>query len=64
MDKKKTNTLLFIACIGLTIAGIIFLLLAMFGEREDNWVLAAALFCILLSNLFNIIHIQLNKKRK
>lgn len=64
MEKKNANTLLFIAGIGLTVAGIIFLLLAMFGERESNWVLAAALFCILLSNLFNIIRIQLNKKRK
>lgn len=64
MEKRKANILLFIACIGLTVGGIIFLLVALFGENKSNWVLASALFCILLSNLFNIVRIQLNKKGK
>lgn len=62
MDKKKANMLFFIASICLTVAGIIFLLVAMFGVNKSNWVLASALFCILLSNLFNIVRIRLNKK--
>lgn len=62
MDKKKTSTLLFIASVGLVVAGIVFLLIAMFGGEDRNWVLASALFCILLSNLFHIVRIQLNKK--
>lgn len=64
MDMKKVNALFFIASICLTVAGIIFLLVAMFSENKSNWVLASALFCILLSNLLNIVRIQLNKKRQ
>ncbi len=63
MDKKKVNTLLFISGVGLIIAGIIFLLIALFDQEKNNWLLASALFCTLLSNLFNIIRVQLNKKK-
>lgn len=54
---KRTNTLFFIASVTLDIAGIIFLLVAMFGEDKRNWVLVSALFCILISNLLHIIRI-------
>lgn len=64
MERKQTNTLLLIASAGLTAAGIIFLLMAIFEEDKSNWVLASALFCILLSNLFNIVRMQLNRKKQ
>lgn len=63
MDKKKISILLFIASLGLIVAGIIFLLMAMFGEDKRNWVIASALFCVLLSNLFQIVRFYLNKKK-
>ncbi len=61
MNKKQTNTLLLAASVGLDAVGIVFLLAAMFGAEKRNWVLASALFCILISNLFAIIHMQRNK---
>lgn len=64
MDRKKTNTLLLIASAGLAVAGIIFLFVEIVGEDKSNWVLASALFCILLSNLFNIVRMQQNRKKK
>lgn len=39
MEQKKINTLLVIASVGLIIAGIIFLCIAIFGETKDNLVL-------------------------
>lgn len=62
MDRKKTNTLLVIASAGLIVAGIIFLLIAIFVNKS-NWVLASALFCVALSNIFNIIRNQFNKEK-
>lgn len=62
MDRKKISILLFIASLGLAVAGIIFLLMAMFGEDKRNWVIASALFCVLLSNLFQLVRFYLNKK--
>ncbi len=62
MDNKTINTLLIIVSAGLAIAGIIYLLVAIFDEDKDNWLLVLALFCVLLSNLFNIIRVQFNKK--
>lgn len=62
MDNKTINTLLIIVSAGLAIAGIIYLLVAIFDEDKDNWLLVSALFCVLLSNLFNIIRVQFNKK--
>lgn len=62
MDRKKISILLFIASLGLAVAGIIFLLMAMFGEDKRNWVIASALFCVLLSNLFHLVRFYLNKK--
>lgn len=61
MDKKTVNTLLSISSIGLAVAGIIFLCLAMFGENESNWTLCSALACVALSNLFNVIRNYFNK---
>lgn len=59
MDMKTHNTLLFICKAGLTIAGLIFLALCFFDDSSAN--LPAALGCISLANLFNVIRCQ-NKK--
>lgn len=64
MNKKKTNTLILIASVGLAIAGIIFLCVAIFGETKSNWPLSSALVCVVLSNLFNVIRASFNKKEK
>lgn len=63
MDKKKLNLLFIIVSVLLTLSGIIFLPVSIFGEEKNNWYLASALFCILLSNLFNIIRVQFNKQK-
>lgn len=63
MDNMNTNTLLIIASIGLAVAGIIFLLVAIFDEDKNNWTLFSALGCVILSNLFNIIRTQLNNTK-
>lgn len=59
MDMKTHNTLLFICKAGLTIAGLIFLALCFFDDSSAY--LPAALGCISLANLFNVIRCQ-NKK--
>ena len=64
MDRKKINTLLFIAGLGLLIAGIIFLLVTLLSDHESEWVLPAALGCVLLGNLFNLIRNQMNKRNQ
>ena len=53
--KKERNILLIIACLGLIAAGAIFLCVSIFDGQETTTPLAAALACILLSNLFNVI---------
>lgn len=63
MDRKKISILLFIASLGFAVAGIIFLLMSMFGEDKRNWVIALALFCVLLLNLFQLVRFYLNKKK-
>ena len=55
MDDKTIKILLVIASVGLAIAGIIFLCISIFGDKSNNNALIAALGCIMLSNLFNII---------
>lgn len=63
MNKITVNTILIIAGIGLAIAGIIFLLAAIFDDNKNNLMLVLALCCSLLSNLFNILRIQFNKSK-
>ena len=53
--KKILNRLFIIASLGLIVAGAIFLCVSIFDGQETSTPLAAALACILLSNLFNII---------
>lgn len=60
MEKNILNNLFLIAIAGLAIAGLIFLGISIFNG--DKWALPAALGCILLSNLFNVIRLQNIKK--
>ena len=53
--KKERNILLIIASLGLIAAGALFLCVSIFDGQETTTPLAAALACILLSNLFNVI---------
>ncbi len=53
--KKTLNKLFIIASLGLIAAGAIFLCVGIFDGQETSTPLAAALACILLSNLFNVI---------
>ena len=53
--KKERNILLIIASLGLIAAGAIFLCVSIFDGQETTTPLAAALACILLPNLFNVI---------
>jgi len=53
MENKTTNTLLTIASVALAVAGLILLLVSIFGETKDNWALAMALSAIILANIFN-----------
>ena len=53
--KKILNRLFVIASLGLIVAGAIFLCVSIFDGNETTTPLAAALACILLSNLFNVI---------
>ena len=62
-NQNTTTTLLIIASAGLAIAGIIFLLVAIFDEDKDNWMLISALVCVILSNLFNVIRTQFNNTK-
>ena len=52
--KKTVNSLLLISSRGLAVAGLIFIIIAMFGDNKTVC-LPAGLFCVVLSNLFNII---------
>lgn len=62
MDRKTLNTLLMIASGALAIGGLILLLISIFSETKDNWTLSFALMAIILSNLFNLIRSQSNRK--
>lgn len=61
MDRKTSNILL-IAGGALLIGGWVLLLISIFSETNDNWALSYAFMAIILSNLFNIIYIQMNSK--
>ena len=60
--KKILNRLFVIASLGLIVAGAIFLCVSIFDRNETTTPLAAALACILLSNLFHVIRMNLDKK--
>ena len=60
--KKILNKLFIIASLGLIVAGAIFLCVSIFDGNETTTPLAIALACILLSNLFNVIRMNMDKK--
>lgn len=63
MNKKTYGTLMFICSCGLLAASIIFTAAAIFAEESENGCLIGALFCLSLSNLFNVIRGNSIKKR-
>ena len=60
--KKILNKLFIIASLGLIVAGAIFLCVSFFDGNETTTSLAIAVVCILLSNLFNVIRMNMDKK--
>ncbi|MBQ3291158.1 MAG: hypothetical protein IJH43_02125 [Mogibacterium sp.] len=64
MDARKRTVLLSIASGGLSVAGLIFILISIFGHEDSQWPLIAGLFFVVLGSLFNVINTLLNKKEK
>lgn len=60
--KRILNRLFVIASFGLIAAGAIFLCVSIFDGNETTTPLAAALACILLSNLFHVIRMNMDQK--
>ena len=59
MNQKTLNTLLAIAGAGLGMAGLIFILLSIFTDRDTlKW----GMLCVALGCIFNFIRILWNKK--
>ena len=61
-DRIILNKLFIIASLGLIAAGAIFLCVRIFDRNETTTPLAIAVVCILLSNLFNVIRMNMDKK--
>lgn len=64
MSKQMINRLLLIASAGLLIATVIFLGISIFDGSKDTGMLSWALFCLLLSNLFNLIRSHNKEKNE
>ena len=62
-DRIILNKLFIIASLGLIAAGVIFLCVNIFDRNETTTPLAIALACILLSNLFNVIRMNMDMFR-
>ena len=60
--KKILNKLFIIASLGLIVAGAIFLCVSIFDGNEAATPLTIAVVSILLSNLFNVIRMNMDKK--
>lgn len=58
---KKNETLFYIAVGGLLISAIIFLIISIFSEKDNNLYLYISLGCTLLANIFNLVKSQLRK---
>ena len=61
-DRIILNKLFIIASLGLIVVGAIFLCVSIFDGNETTTPLAIAVVCILLSNLFNVIRMNMDKK--
>lgn len=61
MNEKQVKLLLLISSGGLSIAGIIFLCISMFGYK-NGWSLCTAMVCVMLAVLFNVIRCNMEKK--
>lgn len=64
MSRKTLNILFIISSGGLALAGLLFVILSIFNKAESGWALPAGLFCVALSNLFNIIRAMAVRKEQ
>lgn len=55
MEREKINTILAISSGLLSAAGLVLILVSIFGETKDNWALAMAFLAIILANIFNFV---------
>lgn len=62
MKNGKINIALTVVSIVLAVAGIILVLISMFAGDGYGWTLPAALACVLLGNVLNLVRIFLNRK--
>lgn len=62
INKKTYGTLMLICSCGLLAASIIFTAVAVFAKESENGCLIGALFCLLFSNLLNVIRGNTVKK--
>ncbi len=62
MKNGKINIALTVISIVLAVAGIILVLISMFAGDGYGWALPAALACVLLGNVLNLVRIFLNRK--
>lgn len=60
---KTLNILLVIASVGLAVAALIFICIAVFCDEVAAWILPTGLICYVLSNLFNIIRSTMFKSK-
>ena len=58
MDKKMYNTWMTITSLVLGIMGLIFILVSIFDEHADTWVLMVGLLFVAAGNLFNVIRMR------
>ena len=63
MMDKTLHILFVISSLGLAVAALIFIAIAIFSDAESEWILPAGLFCCVLSNLFNLIRSMLSKTK-
>lgn len=61
MNEKQVKLLLLISSGALSIAGIIFLCISMFGYK-NGWSLCTAMVCVMLAVLFNVIRCNMEKR--
>lgn len=61
---KTLNILLVIASVGLAVAALIFICIAVFCDEVAAWIFPAGLICCALSNLFNIIRSTMSKNKE
>ena len=63
MNKKPLDILFMAVSLVFAVAGIVFVLISMFGGNGTDWALPAGLLCVCLGNLFNLIRMVTNRNK-